>query len=258
MKKMMKKFFAIALCALMAAVPASAQKKSALTFDAYEWDFGTIQSAAGAVCHTFTFKNRSKADVKIATVKPSCECIAAVVPEGVVAPGATAEVMVVFQPAKSLGKSFRSVELLDANGQTLGALSIKAVVNEGGTVMQYPYQNPKLSYAERVENLLSLLTPEEKVGLMMNKSVSIDRLGIPSYNWWSEACHGVRQGGYTVYPQPIGMAAAFNPQQVYDVFSTVSDEARANWNRTDHSDPKLYNVPMGGDADRRPAAKIPT
>ncbi len=245
MKKMMKKFFAIALCALMAAVPASAQKKSALTFDAYEWDFGTIQSAAGAVCHTFTFKNRSKADVKIATVKPSCECIAAVVPEGVVAPGATAEVMVVFQPAKSLGKSFRSVELLDANGQTLGALSIKAVVNEGGTVMQYPYQNPKHSYAERVENLLSLLTPEEKVGLMMNKSVSIDRLGIPSYNWWSEACHGVRQGGYTVYPQPIGMAAAFNPQQVYDVFSTVSDEARANWNRTDHSDPKLYNVPMG-------------
>ena len=241
----MKKLFAIALCALMAAVPASAQKKSALTFDAYEWDFGTIQSAAGAVCHTFTFKNRSKADVKIATVKPSCECIAAVVPEGVVAPGATAEVMVVFQPAKSLGKSFRSVELLDANGQTLGALSIKAVVNEGGTVMQYPYQNPKLSYAERVENLLSLLTPEEKVGLMMNKSISIDRLGIPSYNWWSEACHGVRQGGYTVYPQPIGMAAAFNPQQVYDVFSTVSDEARANWNRTDHSDPKLYNVPMG-------------
>ena len=63
---------------------------------------------------------------------------------------------------------------------------------------KYPYQNPKLSYQERVENLISLLTPEEKVGLMMNKSISIDRLGIPSYNWWSEACHGVRQGVYTV------------------------------------------------------------
>ena len=60
---------------------------------------------------------------------------------------------------------------------------------------KYPYQNPNLSYQERVENLISLLTPEEKVGLMMNKSISIDRLGIPSYNWWSEACHGVRQGG---------------------------------------------------------------
>ena len=90
---------------------------------------------------------------------------------------------------------------------------------------KYPFLDTKLSNKERVENLLSLLTPEEKVGLMMNKSISIDRLGIPSYNWWSEACHGVRQ--------------------FYDVFSQVSDEARANWNRTDHNDPKLFNVPMG-------------
>ena len=107
---------------------------------------------------------------------------------------------------------------------------------------QYPFQNPDLPYEQRVENLISLLTPEEKVGLMMNKSASVDRLGIPSYNWWSEACHGVRQDGYTVYPQPIGMAAAFNAQLVYDVFSTVSDEARANWNRSNHN---IFNVPMG-------------
>ncbi len=111
--------------------------------------------------------------------------------------------------------------------------------------VKYPWQNPQLPTAERVENLISMLTPEEKVGLMMNKSVSVDRLGIPSYNWWSEACHGVRQGGYTVFPQPIGMAAAFSEKLVYDVFSAVSDEARANWNRTDHNDPKLFNVPMG-------------
>lgn len=107
---------------------------------------------------------------------------------------------------------------------------------------QYPFQNPSLSYKERVENLISLLTPEEKVGLMMNKSASVDRLGIPSYNWWSEACHGVRQDGYTVFPQPIGMAAAFNAQLVYEVFSAVSDEARANWNRSNHD---IFHVPMG-------------
>ena len=110
---------------------------------------------------------------------------------------------------------------------------------------KFTWQNPQRPTAERVENLISMLTPEEKVGLMMNKSISVDRLGIPSYNWWSEACHGVRQGGYTVFPQPIGMAAAFSEQLVYDVFSAVSDEARANWNRTDHNDPKLFNVPMG-------------
>ena len=107
---------------------------------------------------------------------------------------------------------------------------------------QYEWQNPKLQTSQRVESLLGMLTPEEKVGLMMNKSISIDRLGIPSYNWWSEACHGVRQDGYTVYPQPIGMAAAFNEQLVYDVFSQVSDEARANWNRSDHN---VFEVPMG-------------
>jgi beta-glucosidase len=133
------------------------------------------------------------------------------------------------------------------NLKTLIAASITALSLSTTATAQvkYPFQNPSLTNKERVENLLSLLTPDEKVGLMMNKSQSIDRLGIPSYNWWSEACHGVRQGGYTVYPQPIGMAAAFNRQLVYDVFSQVSDEARANWNRTNHQDPKLFNVPQG-------------
>ena len=107
---------------------------------------------------------------------------------------------------------------------------------------EYPFWDPDLNIEDRIDNLMSLLTVEEKVGLMMNKNVSIDRLNIPSYNWWSEACHGVRQDGYTVYPQPIGMAAAFNPQQMYEVFSQVSDEARANWNRSNHD---IFNVPMG-------------
>ena len=112
----------------------------------------------------------------------------------------------------------------------------------GGGKYEYPFQNPKLKVDKRVDNLMSLLTPEEKVGLIMNKSISVDRLGIPSYNWWSEACHGVRQGGYTVFPQPIGMGASFNEQLVYDVFSAVSDEARANWNRSNHD---IFNVQMG-------------
>ncbi len=159
--------------------------------------------------------------------------------------GSRAKVLVVFNPASQQGKANRSVELLDNNGKTLGALSVKADVSHAavaGPGHRYPYLDTRLSNEERVENLISLLTPEEKVGLMMNKSVSVDRLGIPSYNWWSEACHGVRQGGYTVYPQPIGMAASFDAQLFYDVFSTVSDEARANWNRSDHN---VFNVPMG-------------
>ena len=241
--KIRKRILSIAVLCSMVIIPLSAQfKKNAVSFDAYEWDFGTVGADKGAVCHTFILKNNTKKNVKIGKQIPGCECIRAHYTGDVILPGTTAEVMVVFNPSESVGRSYRNVELLDAEGNTLGALSTKALVVEKGGDTQYPFWDTNLSNEARVENLISLLTPEEKVGLMMNKSVSVDRLNIPSYNWWSEACHGVRQDGYTVYPQPIGMAAAFNEKLVYDVFSTVSDEARANWNRSDHN---VFNVPMG-------------
>ena len=72
------------------------------------------------------------------------------------------------------------------------------------------------------------LTLEEKVALMMDTSQPVERLGIKPYNWWNEALHGVARAGLaTVFPQPIGMAASFSPQTVYEVFNAVSDEARA-------------------------------
>ena len=241
--KIRKRILSIAVLCSMMIIPLSAQfKKNAVSFDAYEWDFGTVGADKGAVCHTFILKNNTKKNVKIGKQIPGCECIRAHYTGDAILPGTTAEVMVVFNPSESVGRSYRNVELLDAEGNTLGALSTKALVVEKGGDTQYPFWDTNLSNEARVENLISLLTPEEKVGLMMNKSVSVDRLNIPSYNWWSEACHGVRQDGYTVYPQPIGMAAAFNEKLVYDVFSTVSDEARANWNRSDHN---VFNVPMG-------------
>ena len=244
----MKKTLLTFACCLLSLLPMAGQKskQSPVVFDAYEWDFGQVNASLGAICHTFTLENKSKQPVTIAKTVSTCDCIQARYEGTAIEPGAKARVMVVFSPATSEGKTFRSVELLDANGRTLGALSVKATVNHSaaqqGTKPAYPYLDYTLSNEERVENLISLLTPEEKVGLMMNKSVSVDRLGIPSYNWWSEACHGVRQGGYTVFPQPIGMAAAFNAELVYEVFSAVSDEARANWNRSDHN---VFNVPMG-------------
>ncbi len=241
----MKRLTATLICALCMFAAEAQNWKSPVAFDRYEWDFGTVEAAEGTVCHTFTFTNKSKEAVKIDRDIPSCECIRAFYEDKTVEPGETAEVMVAFSPKKENGKSNRRVELIDRDGNTLASLSVKADVKhtEGGNDLErnYPYRDHTLSYAERTENLISLLTPVEKVGLMMNKSASVDRLGIESYNWWSEACHGVRQDGYTVYPQPIGMAAAFNSQLVYDVFSTVSDEARANWNRSE----RVYNVPMG-------------
>lgn len=93
---------------------------------------------------------------------------------------------------------------------------------------QVTYKNASLSPEERAELLLKELTLEEKVSLMMDGSKPVGRLGIKPYNWWNEALHGVARAGLaTVFPQPIGMAASFSPEAVYEVFNAVSDEARA-------------------------------
>ena len=89
------------------------------------------------------------------------------------------------------------------------------------------YADTKLSPEERAADLVSRLTLEEKASLMTYRSAAIERLGIPAYNWWNEALHGVaRNGSATVFPEPIGMAASFDDALLYEVFTSVSDEAR--------------------------------
>ena len=96
----------------------------------------------------------------------------------------------------------------------------------------YPFRNPTLSPEERAEDLCKRLTLEEKTSLMMNKSKAVDRLGIPAFNWWNEALHGVaRSGTATVFPITMGMAASFDDVLLEQVFTAVSDEARAKSNQ---------------------------
>ena len=93
---------------------------------------------------------------------------------------------------------------------------------------QFPFMNPALSVDERVEDLLGRLTLEEKTRLMRNGSPGIPRLGIPAFDWWSEALHGVgRNGIATVFPSCIGMSCSFDDELIESVFNAVSDEARA-------------------------------
>lgn len=95
---------------------------------------------------------------------------------------------------------------------------------------QFPYQDPNLTPEQRASDLLGRLTLEEKAALMQNTSPAIPRLGIKAYDWWNEALHGVGRAGIaTVFPQTIGMAASFDDNLVYKVFTAVSDEARAKY-----------------------------
>ncbi len=94
------------------------------------------------------------------------------------------------------------------------------------------YQNVNLSFDERAEDLISRMTLEEKASLMCDVSEAIPRLGIKKFNWWSEALHGyANNDSVTVFPEPIGMAASFDDELVYQIFNAVSDEGRAKYNK---------------------------
>ena len=99
------------------------------------------------------------------------------------------------------------------------------------TAQQLPYQNPELSARERARDLCSRLTLEEKAMLMQDESPAIPRLGIKKFFWWSEALHGAaNMGNVTVFPEPVAMAASFNPDLLYRVFDAASTEFRAQYN----------------------------
>lgn len=88
---------------------------------------------------------------------------------------------------------------------------------------------------ERILDLLSRLTVEEKVSLLVNDAREIPRLNIDKYNHGNEALHGVvRPGEFTVFPQAIGLAATWNPNLIFRVSTAISDEARGRWKELDY------------------------
>ena len=95
---------------------------------------------------------------------------------------------------------------------------------------QPAFLDTSLSFEKRVQDLISRLTLEEKIGQMLNECQDIPRLGIPAYNYWSEALHGVvGNGRATVFPQAIGMAATWDTRLVHRIATAISDEGRAKY-----------------------------
>ncbi len=94
------------------------------------------------------------------------------------------------------------------------------------------YQDSSLPIDERVNDLVSRMTLEEKISQMTHTAKGIERFGIRDYNWWNECLHGIGRSeeNVTVFPQPIGMAATFNPQALLETAQMISDEGRAVYN----------------------------
>jgi beta-glucosidase len=89
------------------------------------------------------------------------------------------------------------------------------------------YLNPKLPAEQRAADLVKRMTLEEKASQLVNQARAIPRLGVPTYDWWSEALHGVaNMGGVTVFPEPIGLAATFDTARIHEMAVDISTEAR--------------------------------
>ncbi len=117
--------------------------------------------------------------------------------------------------------NFRSPVLLLIAGLVLSSCK---------TQYDYPFQDPSVSFEKRADNMVSLMTLDEKISQLNYESAAIERLGIPAYNWWNECLHGVaRAGEATVFPQAIGLAATWDRSLMRSVSDIISNEARAKY-----------------------------
>src|SRR5881396_335957 len=118
---------------------------------------------------------------------------------------------------------------------TFGESSLTAQTASNTSAAKEParaaYLDPSLPLEQRVNDLVSRMTLEEKVSQMQDVAPGISRLGIPAYNWWNEGLHGVaRAGNATVFPQAIGLAATWDTDLIHRVADVISTEARAKYN----------------------------
>ncbi len=95
------------------------------------------------------------------------------------------------------------------------------------------YLDKSLSFKERAADLVSRMTLEEKASQLRYDAQPVERLGIPRYNWWNEALHGVARAGVaTVFPQAIGMAAIFDDEFLEKIADVIATEGRAKYNES--------------------------
>jgi len=109
-----------------------------------------------------------------------------------------------------------------------GALLLALTAQSGAAqdTAKLPYMDTSLSAEQRASDLVHRMTLAEKATQMYNNSAAIPRLKVPEYQWWSEALHGVINQGVTEYPEPIGLAATFDPAGIHTMAAQIGVEGR--------------------------------
>jgi beta-glucosidase len=88
------------------------------------------------------------------------------------------------------------------------------------------YLNPGLPPEARAADLVHRMSLEEKASQLVNQARAIPRLGVPAYDWWSEALHGVAVNGTTEFPEPVGLAATFDAPAIHEMAGVIGVEGR--------------------------------
>ncbi|MBQ4190193.1 MAG: glycoside hydrolase family 3 protein, partial [Bacteroidales bacterium] len=113
---------------------------------------------------------------------------------------------------------------------TLRSFILTAVAGLFLTAGAFAQESKEAAMQRKAGEVISQMTLDEKISMMMNSTPGVPRLGIKPYDWWSEALHGVaRSGKATVFPEPIGLGATFDPELIKKIGNVVADEGRAKF-----------------------------
>ena len=138
---------------------------------------------------------------------------------------------------KTRARSSVSLQLTGCLWRSLLCLALCSALSAQQSASGPAYKNPDLPIGQRVDDLISQMTLEEKVSQLGHTADAVPRLGVPEYNWWNEGLHGVaRAGNATVFPQAIGLAATFDEPLMHRVADVISTEFRAKYYHDLHPD----------------------
>lgn len=132
-------------------------------------------------------------------------------------------------PINTFGNFHKKAQKIFKQALTVSALMMTCGLANADEPKQIPaYQNTSVNFQERAKDLVAHMTLEEKLPQLINDAPAIPRLGVREYNWWNEGLHGVAAlGEATVFPQAIGMAAAWDASLLQQAGDVVSTEFRA-------------------------------